>query len=758
MALLGIALAMLAGIAGAGEGRTSAEAPLPAWPRNPSPPAGAPNVLVILTDDVGFGASSTFGGLVPTPTLDALARDGLRYNRFHTTAICSPTRASLLTGRAPHNVGFGNVTNLATGYPGYTSVLPKSAATLPQILRAAGYSTAMVGKAHFTPEWELGAAGPFDRWPTGLGFEYYYGFLGADTSAFEPALVENTTARPVPRSPPDRPYHLEADLADHAIRWLTAQHATAPDKPFFMYYATGAAHAPNHAPPDWLARFRGQFDAGWDQLREQTGLRQKQLGVIPPDAALTPRPTSLPAWSSLSQERRRVYARFMEAYAASLAYSDAQTGRVIEALRRSGQYDNTLVIFVEGDNGSSTEGRMHGRLYEQSGVNNLHEGEAHVAARIDEIGSASTYPLVTGGWGWAMNTPFPWAKRVASHLGGTRNGLVIAWPKRITASRSVRSQFHHISDLMPTILEATGVPAPATFEGVAQQPLDGISLAYTFGDAAAPERRRTQVFEVFENMALYHEGWLLSSTPTSTPWDTTPAARVPLERRRWELYDLSSDFSQSRDLAGVEPKRLAAMQERFWAEAARNQILPIHGPNEGREGIPSTASGRREFVYPDGVVDVPESVAPPAMRRPFTIRADVVIPEGGANGVLLAQGGRFGGYAFYLHGGRPVFAYNAVPPRLFAIRGKLPLVPGAHRLTARIVPDSAQAGAPALVSLLVDDMPVASGRIDQTLTMWLSHTEGMDIGEDRVTAVSSDYSIEQSHFSGTLERVVVTLD
>ena len=561
-----------------------------------------------------------------------------------------------------------------------------------------------------------------------------------------------------PRPAPGRPYHLEADLADRAIGWLETQRAVAPAKPFFIYYATGAAHAPNHAPREWLERFRGQFDQGWDRVREQTFARQKRLGVIPRDAALTPRPAALPAWDSVPPGRRRQYARFMEAYAASLAFTDVQVGRVIESLRRSGRLEDTLVIFLQGDNGSSAEGRMHGRLYEQSGVNNLDEDEAYVTARLDEIGTASTYPLVTGGWGWAMNAPFPWSKRVASHLGGTRNGLVVSWPRRIAASPVVRSQFHYVSDLVPTILEAAGIPAPGVVDGVPQQPLDGISMAYAFAQANAPDRRRSQVFEMFENMGLYQDGWLLSSTPASTPWDDGPAARVPLQARRWELYDLRRDFSQARDLAAREPGQLARMLESFWSEAERHHILPIHGPNEGREGIPSLAAGRREFAYPAGVVDVPESAAPPTMRRPFTIRADVVIPAGGAAGVLAAHGGRFGGYAFYVHDGRPVFLYNAVPPRHYAIRGDAPLAPGAHRLVARIVPDSAKPGAPARVTLLVDDREVAAGRIEQTLVTWISHTEGFDVGEDRVTAVSADYTVATSRFDGELREVVFTLD
>ena len=498
------------------------------WPHNRTAPPGAPNVLVVMTDDVGFGASSTFGGPIPTPTLQSIADRGIRFNAFHTTAICSATRAALLTGRNPHNVGMGITTNSPAAFDGYNSVIPQSAGTVAQVLANAGYNTAMFGKGHITPEWEMSAAGPFDRWPTGLGFQYFFGFLGADIDMFAPWVVENTTPYATPVDDPN--YHFEHDNAEHAIAWLRNQHAVAPSSPFFVYLATAAAHAPNHAPKEWLDKFRGAFDRGWDETRKETFERQRKLGIIPATAKLAPRPAALPAWSTLSSDQKRLYARFMEAYAAALAYADHEVGRVVDAVRSLGELDNTLIIFIEGDNGASTEGRMHGRLYEQSGVNKLPEDFDYMLSRIDDIGGPSTYPLNTGGWGWAINAPFQWNKRVASHLGGTRNGLVMSWPSRIKPG-GVRPQFHYVADIMPTILEATGVAAPETLDGVVQKKIDGISMAYTFDNPTAPARRTRQVFEMFENLAIYDDGWMASTTPMGTSWDVKPAPHIAPQDR-----------------------------------------------------------------------------------------------------------------------------------------------------------------------------------------------------------------------------------
>ena len=486
------------------------------WPATVAPKSDAPNIVVIMTDDVGFGASSTFGGPVPTPTFDALARDGLRYNRFHTTALCSPTRAALLTGRNPHNVGMGNVTNIPTGYPGYNTVIPKSAGTIAQILRKNGYNTAMFGKAHVTPEWEMSQAGPFDRWPTGLGFEYFYGFLSADTNQWAPSLVENTKPIAPPTNDPD--YFFDKDIADKAIDWLKTQHAAAPNKPFMLYFATGAAHGPLHAPKEWLTRFRGKFDQGWDSTRAEIFAREKAMGIIPADAALTPRPASLPAWKSLNAKQKQLYARQMEAFAAALAFADEQIGRVITTLRENGELENTMIVYIQGDNGASAEGGLDGAAFEQSMINRSPEKFDFIYKHMDEIGGPFLYNLYPAAWGWAMNTPFPYYKQAASQLGGIRNGMVISWPAGIHETGGVRTQFAHVSDITPTILEVVGIARPEILDGERQMPLDGISLAYSFDHPEAPSRKRTQIFEMMENFGIYHDGWFAGVLPKRNPW------------------------------------------------------------------------------------------------------------------------------------------------------------------------------------------------------------------------------------------------
>lgn len=737
-------------------GRTVAESGPTRWPRNPEAPAGAPNVLLIMTDDVGFGASSAFGGPIPTPTFDALAQRGLRYNQFNTTALCSPTRAALLTGRDPHHVGMGNVTNLPTGYDGYTSVIPKSAATVAEILKQNGYNTAMFGKSHLTPEWEMSAAGPYDRWPTGLGFEYFYGFLSADSSMWAPNLVENMTPVEPPHDDPD--YHFDRDLADHAIGWINQQHALAPSKPFFAYYATGTAHTPHHAPKAWLERFRGKFDQGWDAMREETYVRQKRMGILPPGTQLTPRPASLPAWSSLSPDQKRLYARLMEAYAASLAYADSQIGRIIDDLRASGQLDNTLVMFIQGDNGGSGEGGLNGLLFEQSGINRYDEDFAYMLTRIDDIGTPALYNHYPAAWGWALNAPFQWTKQVASHFGGIRNGLVVSWPERIKARGELRPQFHYVTDIAPTILEAAGVTAPSSVNGTPQKPLDGLSMTYSFTQKTGPSHRHTQVFEMMENLGIYHDGWWAGTTPARSAWDVSKGVRTDLDARKWELYNIDKDYSQAKDLAKVDPRKLQQMQQLFWAEAARSDILPIHDFSEGAEGRPSLAADRRSFTYYPGLTRVTENAAPPTIGRSFTIMADVTVAEAPANGVLVTQGGRYGGYALYVKDGRPVFHYNAIDPRQYRIAAETALPPGAHRIRAAFKADGPARGGPGTLTLFVDDRQVASGRIEHTLAGWVSHTEGFDVGEDRITPINGDYTIPTSKFSGVLNKLLITVD
>lgn len=738
-------------------GPTSADAPPVAWPQNPTAPSGAPNVLIVMTDDVGFGASSAFGGPIPTPHLEALAKRGAVYNQFNTTALCSPTRAALLTGREPHNVGMATVTNLPQGYDGYNSVLPKSAGALPEILRQNGYSTAMFGKSHLIPEWEMSAAGPFDRWPTGLGFEYFYGFLSGDTSQFEPVLYENTLPVADPRQG-RADYILDGDLTDRAITWINAQKAVAPDKPFFLYYASGTAHAPQHAPKEWLEKFRGKFSYGWDALRQQTFSRQKAMGIIPAGTRLTGRPGILPAWSTLSDEQKEISQRFMEAYAAQLSYFDNQFGRLIEDLKKNNQFDNTLIIFIEGDNGSSAEGGIAGRMSEQSFVNFIPEDSAYVKAHAGEIGGYKAYNMYPAGWAWALNAPFQYFKQVASHFGGTRNGLVISWPGHIAAEGAVRSQYHHVSDIMPTVLEAVKIQPPAILNGIPQKPIDGISMSYTFNTLHGPSRRRTQVYEMAANFGVYHDGWFAGTTPYRAPWEIGKQIGDSVSGRRWELYNIADDFSQSRDLAKSNPGKLTEMQRLFWVEAGRNAILPIHKAPESMRGKPNLNAGRSEFIYRSGVTHVPESAAPALLRRSFTIAAKITVPEGGGNGVIVTQGGRFGGYALYLKDGRPVFHYNATGPAQSRIAAAAVLTPGDHEIVVRFRIDSdGDRMSPGEMSILVDSHQVATGRITMTLPNVISQDEGFDIGIDTGSPISDDYAISQSKFVGSVNQVIFEL-
>lgn len=736
-------------------GRTPAESSPPSWPQPVRAAKGAPNILLIMTDDVGFGSSSTFGGPVPTPTFDALAKVGLRYNQFNTTAICSPTRASLLTGRNPQAVGMGYVANWATGYDGYNSVIPKSAGTMAQILKENGYNTAMIGKGHITPEWEMSRAGPFDRWPTGLGFEYFYGFLGADSSMAEPNLIENIS--PV-SPPPDPAYHLEHDLADHAMAWIDSQHASAPDKPFLLYYATGTAHAPNMPPADWLAKFRGKFDMGWDALRAETVARMKKLGVIPAGTDDAPHPETLPRWDSLTPDQKPLYARYMEAYAASLAYADAQIGRVIQKLRDNGELNNTLIIYIQGDNGASAEGSFDGKLFEQSALSGVKEDPAYALAHMDEIGTKNAYNLMPGGWGWAMNAPFPWAKRYGSHFGGTRNGMVMAWPGHIQDAGGLRSQFHHVSDIMPTVLEAAGVKAPEILDGNPQQPITGISMGYTFQAKDAPSHRTMQVSAMAQNLSIYKDGWVAATAPMVTPWERTPPKPVALDDRTWQLYDVRSDFSEAHDIAAANPQKLEAMKQLFWAEASLSDMLPIHGSEGGQKGRPDSNEGRTLFSYNAPVSHIPESAAPALVGRSFAMTAKVGVPAEGGKGVLVAQGGRFGGYSLFFDRGRIAFTYNLTPAHMTRIVAASAVAAGVHAIGLDFAMDRETPTSGAKVMLTVDGKAVAQGRVERTFAQVVSHTEDFDVGMDLVSPVDpAAYDSAGSRFNGTLEKVEVVV-
>ena len=597
--------------------------------------------------------------------------------------------------------------------------------------------------------------GPFDHWPTGLGFDHFYGFLAGSTDQFAPALYEGTL--PIEPSRDDPDYILDHDLADHAIRWIREQSALAPGRPFFAYYATGTAHGPHHAPKVWLDRFRGRFDQGWDAIRDETFARQKALGVIPADTALTPRPASLPAWSSLSTDQRRVAARMMEAYAAALAYADDQIGRVIQSLKGSGALDNTLVIYIQGDNGSSAEGGISGLIDELSMVEGVGERLEYQLGRIDDIGRPKAYNAYPAGWGWAMNTPFQFYKQVASHLGGVRNGMVMAWPKRFKGGGAVRSQFHYVSDIAPTILEATGITPPQMVDGVPQKPLDGISMAYSFTRAKAASPRRTQLFAMVQNLGIYHDGWWAGTRPYRAPWDLLKPGKIDPDRRVWELYDLNTDYSQMRDLAKTQPAMLAQMQQLFWAEAGRNHVLPLHDASEASAGRPTLAAGRSSFTYQPGITRIPENTAPSTLGRSFTITAEIELPPEPVHGVLATHGGRFGGYAFYVKDGRLRFHYNAVGERQYLVSASELLPAGAHRISASFKADRPVRGSGGTLTLAVDDKPIATGRIGATLRTWISLSEGLDIGEDSITPVSDDYTLAESKFSALLKSLRIDL-
>ena len=729
------------------------------FPKEVRAPKGAPNILLILTDDVGFGATSPFGGPIPTPTFERLAREGLRYNQFHTTALCSPTRAALLSGRNHHSAATGVIMELGTGFPGYNSLMPKSAGTFAEILKQNGYNTSWYGKNHNVPDWHTSQAGPFDLWPTGLGFEYFYGFIGGDTSQWNPALLENTKPIEPPHDAKD--YFFDKDMADHTIAWIRMQHAVAPGKPFLAYYAPGTAHAPHHAPKDWITKFKGKFDQGWDKMREETFARQKQMGIIPANAKLTERSAGIPAWDSLDADHKKVAARMMEVYAAALSHADYQMGRILDAIAEQGELDNTLVIYIQGDNGASAEGGPNGLLNEMTVFNAIPEDFKEVLRRMDELGGPNTFNHYPIGWAHAMDTPFQWTKQIASHWGGTRNGLVISWPARIKDRGGIRTQFHHVIDIYPTILEAVGVPAPTSINGVAQKPVEGVSMAYTFDNAKAPSRHRTQYFEMFGNRAIYHDGWVAATTPGVAPWDTAAEmqGRLPaVLDYQWELYNVSEDFSEANNLAAKEPAKLKELQELFWTEAAKYNVLPIENGRIDRFDVsnrPSLTTGREEFTYYPGLVRIPEGAAPDLKNKSYQIKAEVEIPKSGAEGMLITHGGRFSGWGLYLLKGKPVFHYNLAGVARYTIAGKDTLAPGKHTILFDFKYDGGL-GKGGVGTLLVDGKKVATGRIERTLPFRLSLDETLDCGEDTGTPISEDYRVPFK-FTGTLAKVVIDL-
>ena len=720
------------------------------------PPAGAPNVLIILLDDVGFGASSAFGGPCHTPTAERLAGEGLKYTRFHTTALCSPTRAALLSGRNHHTVGMGAITELATSAPGYSSMRPNTCAPLAEILKLNGYSTAQFGKCHEVPVWETGPTGPFDHWPVpGGGFEHFYGFVGGETNQWYPALYEGTRPIEAERTP-EEGYHLMADLADRAIHWVRQQKAAAPDKPFFAYFAPGATHTPHHVPQDWIAKYQGKFDQGWDKVREQTIARQKQLKVIPADCELTRRHEEIPAWDATEQRLRPVLARQMEVYAAFLEYADHHIGRIIDTLDDLGVLEDTLVYYIIGDNGASAEGSLIGTANKMliSQAPDLNTPD-NLIAHIDDLGTPRSYNHYAVGWAHAMDTPYQWTKQVASHWGGTRNGLIVHWPRGFEARDEIRPQFHHVIDVAPTILEAAKLPFPTMVNGVMQEPLHGVSMVYSFDDADASDRHETQYFEMLGNRGIYHHGWT-AVTRHRIPWQVT-AKGTPLDQDVWELYDTSNDWSQARNLAAHLPEKLAELQRLWLIEAARYNVLPIDDRaaermNAEMAGRPLGVRGKKQLLFP-GMHRLNENVVLNTLNKSHSVTTEIEIPERGVLGVIIAQGGDTGGWSLYVHEGRLKYCYNLAGVKHFYAIAEAALPAGKHQARMEFAYDGGGLARGGTATLYVDGARVGRGRIERTHPFGFSLDETTDVGCDLGTPVSEDYGHRGNAFTGTIDWV-----
>jgi len=723
------------------------------------PPAGAPNVLIVLIDDCGFGASSAFGGPIATPTAERLAASGLKYNRFHTTALCSPTRQALLTGRNHHSVGMGGITEIATSAPGYNSIRPNSAAPLAETLKLNGYSTAQFGKCHEVPVWETSPMGPFDSWPSGGGgFEHFYGFIGGETNQYAPAIYQNTV--PVePDRTPEEGYHFTEDMTDRAIDWIRQQKALMPDKPFFVYFAPGATHAPHHVPPEWSAKYKGAFDQGWDALREESFARQKQLGVIPPDAELTARPAEIPAWDDMPDDLKPVLARQMEVYAGFLEHTDHHVGRLVDAVADLGLLEDTLIYYIVGDNGASAEGTPNGCFNELIVLNGAAglETVEFMTSRIDDFGTPNAYNHYAVGWAHAMDTPYQWTKQVASHWGGTRNGTIVHWPSGIRAKGEVRSQFHHVIDVAATVLDAAGLPEPTFVHGVQQMPLQGVSMAYSFDDATAAERRETQYFEMFCNRGIYHKGWT-AVTRHSIPWAATELPAF--DDDVWELYG-PDDWTQAHDLAAEQPDKLAELRRLFLIEAGKYNVLPLDDRrferfNPDLAGRPQLVRGSSQLLF-GGMGRLSENSVVPTKNKSYAITAEIVVPEGGASGVIVAQGGAFGGFSLYAKDGRPAYCYNHFGLEQYKVYGDGPVPAGEHQVRVEFAYDGGGLGKGGTASLYVDGTRVGEGRVDATVPMLFSADETTDIGADSATPVSDDYGPKESAFNGRVKWVQIDL-
>jgi arylsulfatase A-like enzyme len=720
---------------------------------------------LVMIDDVGFGASSTFGGSIPTPTFDALAANGLRYNRFHTTAVCSPSRAALITGRNHHTAATGIIMEFSTPFPGYNSLVPRSVATIGKTLTYNGYGTSWFGKNHNVPDWQSTPAGPFYLWPTGLGFEYFYGFLGADAHQFRPALMENT--KPIDpyivNGKVKEDYILDEDLADHAIKWIQTQKSVSPKKPFFAYYTPGTAHAPHQAPKDWIAKFKGKFDYGFDKQRIMTYQKQKEMGIIPKDAKLAPTPAEYQKWDALSPGMKKVCAREMEVYAAQLAYCDYQVGRVIQSIKDMGELDNTLIIFIMGDNGSRAEDPTGQGLTSEIGimVNGEVDNEDFMLKHLDDFGGPWMAEHFSHSWAHAMNTPYQWDKKIASHLGGSRTGMVISWPAQIKQVGQIRSQFTHITDLVPTILEAANIPQPKMVDGFKQEPMAGKSLVYSFNNASAPETHTTQYFEIIANRALYKDGWMACTTPRNLPWQGHPVpSEDPVKDYKWELYDLTKDFSQTDNVAASHPEKLKEMQKAFMEEAEKYKVFPLDDRYIDRvnpENRPNLNKGRTEFIFHEGTSRITEGMAPNMKNTSFSITAEIEV-KAGAEGMIITQGGYFAGFALMLQKGKPTFSYafSHYPEHKWTIKSPTALTAGKHTLVMNFDYADGGAGKSANVTLFVDGKKVAYGNIPKTVPSRFSADETLDIGEDFGTPVTHDYDVPFT-FRGEINKVTVNL-
>ena len=720
-------------------------------------PAGAPNVVIVLIDDIGFGHSSAFGGPIRMPTLEKLAAGGLKYNRFHTTALCSPTRVALLTGRNHHVNNAGAIMELATGFPGNTGVRPLSVTPLAEILRLNGYSTAAFGKYHETAPWEVSVSGPYDRWPSHSGFDKFYGFIGGETNQWAPAIYDGTVRIEAPLTPD---YHFTTDMTDQAIRWVSAQQALTPDKPFYLYFATGATHAPHHAPKEWIEKYKGQFNGGWDELREETYARQKKLGVIPANAELTPRPREIPAWKDMSADQKRLFERQMETFAGFAEHTDHEVGRLVAQLESIGELDDTLFLYIVGDNGSSAEGGPEGTFNEMMALNGIVGKADQMMDHIDDWGSPTTFPHFAIGWAWAGNTPFQWTKQVASHFGGTRNGMVLHWPKGIEAKGEVRSQFHHVIDVAPTVLEAAKLPEPSMVNGVEQRPMDGVSMLYTVDDVKAADRRTTQYFEMFGNRGVYHDGWV-ACTRHSIPW--LMAKNPPLSEDVWELYDVNEDFSEANDLAAQQPEKLRELQEVFLREARKNHVLPIDDRRSERfdpavAGRPDLMGGRKSLTVYPGMTGMMENAFINVKGAHHTVTAEIEVPDARASGVIIAQAGYFGGWTLYVKDGVVHHEYNFFALERTNIAAPTALTAGKHSIVYEFIPDEAKPGTGGKSILTLDGKKVAEGHIPKTQPFAFSGDEGADVGLDGETNVSPDYAQGDNAFTGRIARVTVKVN